>query len=87
MKLRVSMAGDHVNIDVIRRVLGEFDGESVVELNRKVSCVFLIWSSTADGDDRSLSVAIPRTWLTDPQRALRLEETTRSFAGRIVKAM
>jgi len=81
------MAGEHVNIAVIRRVLQEFGGENVVELNRRVSCAFLMWSSMAGEDERSLSVAIPRNWLTDPLCASHLEETTRNFAGRIVKAI
>jgi hypothetical protein len=87
MKLRASIARDHDNLDVIRRVLNEFDGEIVVELSRKLSCAFLMWRSTTDGENRSLSVAIPGSWLNDPRRASSLEETTRNFAGRIVKAM
>ena len=87
MKLRVSMLGEHVNIDVIRRVLEEFDGENVIELNRRVSCAFLVCRSMSDGEEHSVSVAIPRNWLIDPQRASHVEETTRNFAGRIVEAM
>ena len=81
------MLGEHVNIDVIRRVLEEFAGENVIELNRRVSCAFLVCRSMADGEEHSVSVAIPRNWLTDPQRAAHVEETTRNFAGRIVEAM
>ena len=87
MKLNASNAVEHLNIPVIRRVLEEFDGENVVELNRRMSCVFLIWNSTSNGDDRSLSMAIPRTWLTDPQCASHLEQRTRNFAGRIIEAL
>jgi len=87
MKLRVSLEREPKNTDVVRRVLeGEFGGENLVELSREAGVAFLIWRSALNDGSDSVSVGMPMDWLMDPQHAASVEDTTRNFAGYVLKA-
>lgn len=87
MQLSVSKKRPPNNLDVITRILSEFDDCASVELGYEMGCDFLVWRKSVDGRRHSISMPIPRAWLADSRHAARLEETTRIFAHTVIKEL
>jgi hypothetical protein len=86
MKLLFSRARQQANLEVMKRVLNEFDADKTVELRREAGADFLVWDQNSERFSLSISVAIPRGWLDNSVNASNLEATTRNFAAYVANS-
>ncbi|MDR3401132.1 MAG: hypothetical protein P4L99_01440 [Chthoniobacter sp.] len=82
MKLRVLTDIRYANLEIARKVLAAAGGAEVVEFSNGSGTGRLHY---AQGDDagHAVDVILPSGWLSDPEKAGKVEEAARHFSIRV----